>query len=53
MASVGSYEAKTRPPDLLKRTEKGERITITKYGRPIAVLVPASSSRKRDIGEVK
>jgi len=49
MGSIGSYEAKTRLSDLLKRTEKGERITITRDGTSIAVLVPARSSRKRDV----
>jgi prevent-host-death family protein len=49
MASVGSYEAKTRLPELLKRTAKGERITITKHGVSVAVLVPAPSSKRRDV----
>ncbi len=49
MGSVGSYEAKTRLPELLKRSERGERITITRHGKPIAVLLSARSSRKRDV----
>jgi prevent-host-death family protein len=49
MASVGSYEAKTRLAELLKRTAKGERITITKHGVSVAVLVPAPSSKRRDV----
>jgi prevent-host-death family protein len=49
MGSVGSYEAKTHLPELLKRTAKGERITITKHGVDLAVLVPARSSKKRDV----
>ena len=40
MKSVGSYEAKTHLPRLLDEVEKGERITITKHGRPVAILVP-------------
>ena len=40
MASVGVYEAKTHLPKLLQRVAGGERITITKHGRPIAQLVP-------------
>ncbi|MGD2068797.1 MAG: type II toxin-antitoxin system prevent-host-death family antitoxin [Gemmatimonadota bacterium] len=27
-------------PTLLRRVEKGERITITRHGRPVARLVP-------------
>jgi prevent-host-death family protein len=38
MESVGAYEAKTHLPKLLERVMKGERITITKHGVPIAVL---------------
>jgi len=40
MSSVGSYDAKTHLPELLRRAEAGERITITRHGRPIARLVP-------------
>ena len=40
MERVGSYEAKTHLPKLLERVAKGERITITKHGLPIAMLVP-------------
>jgi prevent-host-death family protein len=41
MKSVGSYEAKTHLPRLLSEVEHGETITITKRGKPIAVLSPA------------
>jgi prevent-host-death family protein len=40
MRTVGAYEAKTHLPRLLDEVERGERITITKHGRPVAVLVP-------------
>jgi prevent-host-death family protein len=40
MDAVGAYDAKTRLPELLKRVEKGERITITRHGVPVAVLQP-------------
>jgi prevent-host-death family protein len=40
MATVGSFEAKTHLSALLDRVAKGERITITKHGVPVAVLVP-------------
>ena len=40
MESVGSFEAKTHLPALLKRVEAGETIIITKHGRAIARLVP-------------
>lgn len=47
--SVGAYEAKTHLPQLLERVAKGERITITKHGVPIAVLVPASAREQIDV----
>lgn len=37
---VGAYEAKTHLSELLDRVSKGERITITRYGAPVAMLVP-------------
>lgn len=47
--SVGAYEAKTHLPQLLERVSKGERITITRHGVPVAVLVPATASERPDI----
>lgn len=49
MGTIGSYEAKTHLSSLLKRTAKGEQITITKHGVSVAMLVPARSSKKRDV----
>lgn len=40
MNTVGAYEAKTQLSKLLERVMKGERITITKHGVPVAVLQP-------------
>lgn len=37
---VGAYDAKTHLPRLLERVERGERITITRHGKPVARLVP-------------
>ena len=52
MKSVGSYEAKTHLPRLLIEVEKGETITITKRGKPIAVLSPAQPVPERDVSAV-
>lgn len=46
---VGSYQAKTHLPRLLKRVARGERITITRHGVPIAMLVPVEHRLKLDI----
>lgn len=40
MTTIGTYEAKTKLPDLLHRVEAGECVTITRNGKPVAKLVP-------------
>lgn len=45
MTSVGAYEAKTHLPALLAKVERGETVTITRHGRPIAKLVPVDVVR--------
>ncbi|WP_327115723.1 type II toxin-antitoxin system Phd/YefM family antitoxin [Nocardia sp. NBC_01730] len=40
MTAVNIHEAKTHLSRLLERVEKGERIVISKAGKPIADLVP-------------
>lgn len=52
MKSVGSYEAKTHLPQLLNRVEQGESILITKRGKPIAKIVPATEVEGRDVNQV-
>ena len=48
METVGAYEAKTHLPKLLERVLKGERITITKHGVPVAVLQSPDPAKKVD-----
>ncbi len=52
MKSVGIYEAKTHLPRLLSQVENGETITITKRGKPVAVLSPAQQVPQRDVKAV-
>jgi prevent-host-death family protein len=52
MRSIGAYEAKTHLPRLLDEVAKGERITITKHGHPVAVLVPPEAAGARDVEAV-
>jgi prevent-host-death family protein len=40
MKEVGAYEAKTTLPALLRAVQRGERVIITKSGKPVADLVP-------------
>lgn len=49
--TIGSYEAKTHLPALLRRVEAGERITITRHGRPVARLVPVTSQPSLSVDE--
>jgi prevent-host-death family protein len=49
MRTIGAYEAKTHLPRLLDEVEQGERITITKHGRPVAVLVPPEAAPAPDV----
>ena len=41
---IGAYEAKTHLPALLERVARGEHITITKHGKPVARLIPIGRS---------
>lgn len=49
--AVGAYEAKTHLAALLDRVERGERVTITRHGRPVAVLVPPPGAPGRTAEE--
>jgi prevent-host-death family protein len=51
MASVGAFEAKTHFSSLLERVEKGEHIIITRHGKPVAKLVPATGIDAQVIDE--
>lgn len=52
MSTVGAYAAKTHLSELLKRVAKGEKITITRHGVPIAVLQPPDSEAKPPVRDV-
>jgi prevent-host-death family protein len=42
MKEVGAFEAKTHLSELLELASRGEEILITRRGKPVARLVPAS-----------
>lgn len=48
MKRVGAYEAKSRLPGLLLEVSRGARISITRRGVPVAMLVPASPDPRPD-----
>ena len=43
MATVGSFEAKTKLAELLDKVEAGETVTITRHGKAVARLVPVAA----------
>jgi prevent-host-death family protein len=47
MAQLSVSEARATLPEVLDRVERGEEITITRHGRPVAVLLRPDSVRMR------
>ena len=45
---IGSYEAKTKLPELLRGIQVGNRYTITLRGEAVAELVPVGSNKNTD-----
>jgi antitoxin (DNA-binding transcriptional repressor) of toxin-antitoxin stability system len=45
---IGSYEAKTMLPELLRQLKSGKSFTITNHGKAVADLVPSAGARKKD-----
>lgn len=43
---IGSYEAKTKLPELLRGIQAGKRYTITLRGEPVADLVPPEGAKQ-------
>ena len=43
---IGSYDAKTKLPEILRRVEAGETFTITNRGKAVADLIPSRSSSR-------
>lgn len=47
METIGTFEAKNRLSELLDRVQKGEEITITRNGKPVARLVAPADDEER------
>ncbi len=45
---IGSYEAKTKLPELLRQVKTGKSFTITNRGEAIADLVPSAGTQAKD-----
>ena len=51
---IGSYEAKTKLPELLRQVKTGKSFTITNRGVAMADLVPSAGAHAKDkIGAVE
>ncbi len=51
---VGSYDAKTKLPEILRKVAKGSYFTITNRGKPVADLIPTrSTNRKRTLEAIE
>jgi len=48
-STVGAFEAKTHFAQLLQRVERGEEVTITRRGKPVARLVPATTRHDPEV----
>ena len=49
---IGSYEAKTKLPEILRRVEAGESFTITNRGKPVVDVVPSRSDGRSRVQTV-
>lgn len=47
LTEIGTYEAKTRLPEYLRKVREGDTFRITQRGEPVADLVPAGTAQKR------
>lgn len=52
MTVVGTFEAKTHLTSLLQRVARGERVVITRRGKPVAMLVPPQAEAPKDAARV-
>jgi len=50
---VGAFEAKTHLSQLLDAVEAGERIVITRHGKPVAELSPPAKKKRARFGCAK
>jgi prevent-host-death family protein len=53
MTTVGTYEAKTHLPRLIRAVERGETVIITRHGKPVAQLGPVQNQSQADMADAK
>jgi prevent-host-death family protein len=47
MMDVSVAEAKNRLPELIRAVEEGEKVVITRHGKPVAQIMPAPFERRQ------
>jgi len=51
---IGSYDAKTKLSEILRKVQKGQSFTITNHGKPVADIIPSrSTSHKRTLEAIE
>ena len=51
---IGSYDAKTKLSEILRKVQKGQSFTITNHGKPVADIVPSHSiNHERTLEAIK
>ncbi len=51
MRSVGSYELKTHLSEILDAVGRGQAVTVTRHGKPIARILPPDRERREDVAQ--
>ncbi len=51
--AVGSYQAKTKLPELLREVQLGKSFTITNRGEAVADLVPSASLARDKVASIE
>ncbi len=49
MESTSTHKAGPELRELLERVDRGERVTITRQGIPVALIIPAHSSHATEV----
>jgi prevent-host-death family protein len=46
METIGIYEARTRWSEIIDKVGKGDEVTVTRHGVPIARIIPVDSEKR-------
>lgn len=51
MIEVGAYEAKTHLAQLLDHVSRGELVRISRHGKAVALMIPATAEKRIPVTE--